>query len=147
VLNYTTMVAPDKTIAEIQKALSKAGASAISVTYGDGGVPDGLTFTVNTTYGPRSFRLPVRAEAVHKVLTRKANAGHIRRSYSTRAQAERTAWRIVKDWLLAQLAILEAETVTLDEIMLPYMIDTDSDVTVYERYTWVQRQALTRGKD
>ena len=48
-------------------------------------------------------------------------------------QAERVAWRIVKDWVEAQMAILESEMVKLDEIFLPYMVN-DAGQTLYEAY-------------
>ena len=51
----------------------------------------------------------------------------------TLEQAQRVAWRIVKDWLEAQLAIIETEMVTLDQVMLPYM-QGDNGQTVYELY-------------
>ena len=49
------------------------------------------------------------------------------------AQAERVAWRILRDWVMAQMAILETEMVAMDEIMLPYMLD-DQGRTAYELY-------------
>jgi hypothetical protein len=53
--------------------------------------------------------------------------------YSTPEHAERVAWRIVKDWLEAQLAIIKTEMVTLDQVMLPYMRG-DNGATIYEIY-------------
>ena len=50
-----------------------------------------------------------------------------------REQAERVAWRIVKDWVEAQMAILESEMVQMDEIFLPYML-SNSGQTVFEAY-------------
>ena len=38
----------------------------------------------------------------------------------TKEQATRVAWRIVKDWLAAQLAMIEAGLVDLEEVFLPY---------------------------
>lgn len=49
-------------------------------------------------------------------------------------QSERVAWRIVKDWVEAQMAILESEMVTMDEIFLPYMLNRNGD-TVYKLFT------------
>ena len=49
------------------------------------------------------------------------------------AQAERVAWRILRDWVLSQMAILETEMVAMDQIMLTYMVD-DHGRTVYELY-------------
>ena len=50
-----------------------------------------------------------------------------------REQAERVAWRIVKDWVEAQMAILESEMVQIDEIFLPYMVNNDGQ-TLFEAY-------------
>jgi len=49
-----------------------------------------------------------------------------------RAQAVRVAWRILKDWVAAQMAILETEMVKLEQIFLPY-VETPDGRTVYER--------------
>jgi hypothetical protein len=38
------------------------------------------------------------------------------------AQAVRTAWRIVKDWTEAQLAIIETRMVTTEQVFLPYAV-------------------------
>jgi len=91
--------------------------------------------------GPRTFVLPVNSGRVEAVLKRdKAPA-----RYSTPEHAERVAWRIVKDWVEAQLAIIRTEMVTLDQVMLPYMRGEDGQ-TVYELY--VNRQlALPAGSD
>lgn len=50
-----------------------------------------------------------------------------------REQAERVAWRIVKDWVEAQMAILESEMVHMDEIFLPYMVN-NSGQTFFQAY-------------
>jgi hypothetical protein len=49
-------------------------------------------------------------------------------------QAERVAWRIVKDWLAAQLAILETEMVSVQQVFLPYFLDRQGR-TLYEVYS------------
>ena len=41
---------------------------------------------------------------------------------SRRQQAIRTSWRILKDWVETQMALLETGMVTMDEIFLPYML-------------------------
>ena len=37
-------------------------------------------------------------------------------------QANRTAWRTIKEWILAQMALIETEMVTVEEVFLPYML-------------------------
>ena len=49
-----------------------------------------------------------------------ASSRKARGTYTTREHAERVAWRVVKDWLEAQLGMVAAELASLDEVMLPY---------------------------
>ena len=60
----------------------------------------------------------------------------------TREQAERVAWRILKDWVEAQMALLDIEMVRFEEIFRPY-IETSSGQTIYERLE--ERQFLLEG--
>ena len=49
-----------------------------------------------------------------------------------REQAEKTAWRNVRDWILAQMAFIKSGNVEVDEIFLPYL--TDGKKTLYQAY-------------
>ena len=61
------------------------------------------------------------------------NAGNIPPRYADRAQAERVAWRVLKDWLEAQLALIEAGVADMAEVMLPYL-HVAPGVTLYRAY-------------
>ena len=50
-----------------------------------------------------------------------------------REQAERTAWRNIRDWILAQMAFVEAGNVEVDEVFLPYLTDGKGK-TLYQVY-------------
>lgn len=125
-LNYTTKVNTYTTLGEIQAQLVKHGAKKIMQDYDDQGHITALTFLINTPSGPRGVRLPANVDAVHKVLTRQ-------KIKCDREQAERVAWRIVKDWVETQMAILESEMVQMDEIFLPYMVNNNGQ-TLFEAY-------------
>lgn len=49
-------------------------------------------------------------------------------------QAERVAWRNVRDWVLAQMALVESCDAAVDEVFLPYMTD-NSGKTLYQMYS------------
>lgn len=125
-LNYTTKVNVYTTLGEIQRQLVNHGAKKIMQDYDDKQRIVALTFLIDTPAGARGIRLPANVDAVHKVLTRQ-------KVKCDREQAERVAWRIVKDWVEAQMAILESEMVQMDEIFLPYMVN-DSGKTLFEVY-------------
>lgn len=124
-LNYTTSIDSAKTAAEIQAALAKAGASRIGLEYANGELT-GLIFQL----GDRSYRLPARFQAVYAVLKRDAN---VRKGLRTEQQARRVAWRILKDWVEAQLAIIETQMVSAEEVFLPYQM-LNAHETLYEVY-------------
>lgn len=125
-LNYTTKVDIFTTLGQIQGMLVKHGAKKILQEYDDNGQVEAVSFMINTPVGIQAVRLPANVDAVQRVLTKQ-------KVKCDRAQAERVAWRIVKDWVEAQMAILESEMVTMDEIFLPYMIDK-SGRTVYQLF-------------
>lgn len=139
-LNYTTTINPAKTAAEVQAMLVTSGARSVMTNYDDKGNPIGLAFRADTPMGERSFSLPVNTSAVELVLKRQRVAPKLR----TTEQAHRVAWRILKDWVEAQLAILSTEMVTIDQVMLPYMTGSDG-TTVYELYVG-QQLALEPGE-
>jgi len=129
-LNYTTEVAAARTVSTITAMLATSGARRIMTDFDGLGHPIGVGFSVETIHGVRGFHLPVNTAAVEKVLRRDRK---VPPRYKTPEQAERVAWRILKDWLEAQLAIIATEMVTLDQVMLPYM-QGDDGRTVYQLY-------------
>ena len=123
-LNYSTTIAADKTIAEISQLLAKAGASRILTEYEQGtGQIIALSFEMQLGEKPVAFRLPTDWRPVEKVL----NQQNVRnRAGGTREdQARRVAWRITKDWVEAQLAIIETRMVTTAQVFLPYAVHSD----------------------
>lgn len=130
ILNYTTTVAVTKTIGEIHARLVEAGARSIQTHYDGGGHPQAVIFAMETNYGPRTFSLPADTTRVLAVMRK----DRVPPRYQTPEQAERVAWRILKDWLEAQLALIRVDMAALDQVMLPYMTDPETGRTVYEVY-------------
>lgn len=128
ILNFTTKIAAEKTAMEIQQKLIKAHASAVLSEY-EKGILSHICFKVQTKHGEMSFRLPANIDGVFRALER----NQVPRALRTREQAARVAWRIIKDWVEAQLAIIEADMVTLPQVFLPYM-QLSAKETVYERF-------------
>lgn len=119
ILNYTTTIDVHKTVGEIQQILAKGGAMAVSIDYGDGGNPIALTFVVSVRDVPINFRLPSKHDGV---LKRLKNDPAVANKFKNEFQARRVAWRIVKDWVEAQLAIIDAGQAELAEVFLPYVV-------------------------
>jgi len=136
ILNYTTSISVEKSMGEVIGALTRRGVTRISTVFDDEGSPAGIAFTMKTDYGFREFELPVRVEGVLKAMQADTK---VPRSQCNPAQAARVAWRIAKDWLAAQSALIDAELASLDEVMLPYMVVGKRGETAY---TMVRAQGL-----
>lgn len=130
ILNYTTTVPADKTVQQVQAILVKSGARHISAAYTDG-VVDELIFDLNTEFGTRAYRMPANVAGVQAAM---AHDRAIDRRYKTVDQARRVAWRILKDWIEAQLAIIAAGLATSEQVLLPYMLDSTGRQTMFEAW-------------
>lgn len=137
-LNFTTKIAAAQTVGECTAVLAQAGASSVATHFEDGR-PRGLSFAMQTPHGKRNFTLPVDVAAMHKVLLKAKADGqfasiHARAdAFTTLAHAENVAWRVVKDWLEANLALIAAQMASLDMIMLPFL-HVDAEHTLYQAY-------------
>ena len=131
-LNYTTTVSENKTASEIEKILAAHKAKAILKEYDDNGFVVALAFKVAGPNNDIPIRLPIDVEATLTVMKRAWNSGKMPYRFANEAQARRVAWRIVKDWVEAQMAILETEMVRMEQIFLPYIV-TEDGRTVYQR--------------
>lgn len=125
--NYTTKVDIYTSLGEIQGALAKAGAKKIMVDYVDG-KPTGVTFALHReNFGLQGFTLPAAVDGTLRVFEKQ-------KVKPDREQAERTAWRNVRDWVMAQMALIESCDVPIDEVFLPYLTNR-SGQTLYQIYS------------
>lgn len=136
IMTYTTDVNVSKTMGEIQAALARRGVTRISTMFDDQGIAAGIGFTMRTDFGFRDFELPVRTAGV---LAAMKNDSKVPRSRCTPEQAARVAWRIAKVWLEAQSALIDAQLATLDEVMLPYLINGATGETLYSVWRSTQK--------
>ncbi len=130
-LNYTTKIDPDKTASEISRCLSIHGAQAVMTEYyPETQIVSALSFKIKVGEQQMGFRLPCDWRPVFTILSK----GKRFSDYSNRdkhrksefeLQAVRTAWRIVKDWVEAQMALVETKMVTVGEVFLPYTVMRD----------------------
>ena len=83
-----------------------------------------------TAHGERTYMLPARIDGIHKALQEDTR---VDLRFTTRQHAAAVGWRLVEDWLSAQLAFLEAEMHTLEEIMMPWLlVDREGQRSLYD---------------
>lgn len=121
-LNYTSNVPAEKTISEIQALLAKHGVSGILTEY-EGRSVSSVSFKIDVQGKPMGFKLPCNWRAVVEIFKKSRKRGRI--TPIQEEQAIRTAWRIIKDWIEAQLAMVEVNMVTVPQVFLPYAVMRD----------------------
>lgn len=125
--NYTTKISAVRTVSEIQAILAEHGARKVMMEYGETGRPEGVSFAIQTGMGTHAYMLPADVAGVAAALAQQK----VKCDYD---QAERVAWRIVKDWIEAQMAFLESGQASADQIFLPYMLGEDGKTTLYQAF-------------
>lgn len=120
ILNYTTTIDAIKTASEIEYILVKHGAKSIMKDYEDGSIT-GISFLIDTGTNQIPVRLPAKVDACFEVLKKEKRENPKKQIKATKEQAERVAWRILKDWVEAQMALLDMKMVCFEEIFLPYI--------------------------
>jgi hypothetical protein len=151
--NYTTDVAEERTVSEIMGLLASKGARSIEVNYDQRNRPSAVSFIL--MLGPEKIPVPLRRPCnftgVFRAMARQYKDSHARRRFERNLQsmdqARCIAWRIVKDWIAAQMALVEAEQAQVAEVFLPYAVH-ESGQSMFERfiesYTKVLPQAPLR---
>lgn len=139
-LNYTTEIEPAKTAGEIVGLLAAKGAKSINMDY-QAGEPVALTFRIDIHGIDMAFRLPCNYEGAERALRRLAPP-----RYQTTRQAKRVAWRIVKDWVEAQLALVELGQAELGEVFFHRAI-TSNGQTLFQRFVDDPSRLLAAGSE
>lgn len=131
ILNYTTTVDAFKTVSEIEYILMKHKAKSIMKNYENESISS-VSFIIDTGYAQIPVKLPAKVDECLKVLQKEKRENPRKNVKATREQAERVAWRILKDWIESQMALLDIEMVKCEEVFMPYIVDKNGQ-TLFEK--------------
>lgn len=135
--NFSTTISIEKTISEIELMLSKYGATKIMKEYDVEGHPITLVFGIMTENGEMPVKLPVRTEKILDVFKMQVSNKKLPKKFWSgdwvKEQAGRVGWRIIKDWLDAQLTLIGVQMVKIEEIFLQYAYDSRSGQTLFQK--------------
>lgn len=130
ILNYTTTIDPWKSIHEIQIILAKGGVTNFSIR-NELQMPVAVSFCIDYGGTPLNYLLPCNHKGVFSCMKKDKKMSS---KYKTEEQALRTSWRIIKDWVEAQMAIVQSELVEIHEVFLSRLIiNTTSGETLGAR--------------
>jgi hypothetical protein len=140
--NYTTEVPANRSISEIQEMLQKRGVAGVMMEYEQGtGRIESLAFKIDINGQSWGFRLPLRWRQAHDVLYRRSKR-EARYTKTREDHAYRVAWRILRDWVAIQMALVELEIVQMQEVFLPYVVQRNGQ-TLFENIVTDPSKLLT----
>jgi hypothetical protein len=118
----------NNTFDTIQKCLAAHGAQKLMFDYNDQGQITALSFAMNIDGKLIGFRLPARLDQVEAVLKseRRWSSPEVLKD-----QAYRTGWANIRDWVTAQMALVDTRMAKVQEVFLPYMTRKDGK-TLFE---------------
>lgn len=143
--NYTSDVPVSQTIFRIEQVLIKCGVSGITKEYGPNSEVTAIRFQIPVNEREMTIRLPANAERALEALwlnyadgdkiTSDGKALQWSSKRKKRAdfveQAQRTAWKIVQDWVEVQISMIQLKQAETVEVFLPYI--WDGKQTVFAR--------------
>lgn len=111
------------TFDKIQYILSVNGANKIMFDYKEGKVI-AITFSLDIDGNQMGFILPALVENVTEILYGGLNGWGKPKQITplNREQAYKTAWANIRDWIDAQLALVQTRQAKIQHIFLPYLI-------------------------
>jgi len=129
--NYTTSISVEKTMMEIEQILANHGATHIFKMYNEQKNPCALAFKCIVNENSISFKLPMEEEKIFEVFKKSKQVPKNKRNLE---QARRTGWRIIKDWVDSQIALIEINVVKFEQVFLPYMFDEKTNKTLFQKF-------------
>ena len=125
--NYTSGIAVEKTVMLIEKRLAAVGASGIMKLFDGNGRITSLAFQVQLGGKHYAIKVPANAESCYEALWKEYCSSHARPRDATkqtlREQAEKTAWKLVHDWIDVQLSMIILKQAEWLEVFMPYVWD------------------------
>lgn len=121
--NYTSSVPVERTVGRIEQLLAKAGACGILKDYAAGRLI-AISFRVNLPTGKLvAVKLPANTDAVYQSLRNQIVRPRAGTLDKLREQADRTAWKLMQDWIEVQLSLIAMQQVDFMQVFLPYVWD------------------------
>ena len=131
--NYTTTISVEKTVGEIEGLLARYGARRILKDFDKNGISS-LSFMVEVDGKFVPIKLPVNADKIVEILNKQVSIGSIPRRYKDDvSQARRIMWRVLLDWIDAQMTLVELGQRQLVEVFMADVLDMKTNETLYQK--------------
>lgn len=131
--NYTSETPAERSISRIEKKLVEIGAKNINKEYDGFGGLQSVKFLIDINGQTVVFDLPARVKAVYDVLAKEVKRPQEGTYARIRAQAERTAWKLIADWVDVQASMIHLQQAEVMQVFLPYAL-MPTGKTLYQTF-------------
>lgn len=126
--NYTSGIASETSVSRIESKLAACGASGIMKLYGPDKKISAIVFEIPMREkAPIRIKIPANVETCFQAMWKQHCLSHSRPRENTKAtireQANRTAWKLVQDWVEVQISMIVMQQAEFLEVFLPYIWD------------------------
>lgn len=130
--NYTSSVSADKSILDIERILIQMGARNIAKEYDGFGKVNAISFSIPRGETVVPFKLPAKRDPIKKLFLKQYRRPSKAQEEQCAAQADRTAWKNVKEWVELQATMIKLEQVEFMEVFMPYIYSMERGKTAFE---------------
>lgn len=140
--NYTSSVPADRSISRIEALLVYNGARDIMKRY-NGRRLDAISFSIDIEGRAIYFKLPAQIEAIEQIFIARIRRPTPASRQKAGEQAERTAWKIICDWVEIEMSLIELRQRSFIEVFLPCIYDVAKNQTLSEKFIESKYRLLT----
>lgn len=144
IINYTSTVSVARSISHIEEILVSYGAKDIMKRYDSTGRLSSICFIILINGKSIPFKLPAKIDACNKKFKESVKRPRKGTWKKLGQQAERTAWKIISDWVDLQTSMIELEQLELLQAFMPHVYDPHKEKTFYEEMKETRFLALTK---
>lgn len=132
--NYTSTVEASRSMARIEELLVEIGANNINKKY-ENKVCTGITFLYfdNQLGQTLAFHLKAQVEEVFNILWKEVKRPQANTKETLKAQANRTAWKVLSDWTEIQCTMILLGQAKPLQMFLPFVYDVKNEETLYDK--------------
>lgn len=121
--NYTSEVPASITVARIEQRLAQIGAAHINKLFGPNGRVISLMFGMPEGNRIISIKLPANVHACFEAMLAQKSRKYAVDKARLMEQAERTAWKLMQDWIEVQASLIQMKQAEAMQVFLPYAWD------------------------
>ena len=132
--NYTSTIEASRSMGKIEELLVEIGATNINKQYTDK-VCTGITFLLFDQQLQQTlpFHLKAQVEECFAILWKDVKRPRPDTRAILKAQANKTAWKILSDWTEIQCSMILLGQAKPLQMFLPFMYDTKNNETLFDK--------------